>query len=270
MNYLRHPVRAVREPFGTAGLIVACIALIAALAGGAYAAAGLNGKQKKEVKKIAQTEAKKLATGGPAGPQGPAGPAGAKGDNGASGSNGTNGTNGTNGVSVTSEEFSGTKDGKCAGRGGSKFVASSGNTYACNGKEGEPWTAGGTLPSEATETGSWSFTNFVSPPEEFGTAFVPVSFTIPLEAELGEENVHVAPDTDCPGTAADPQAEPGHLCIYQSLKEEEGEDNNLFPLVIHKAASASYDVGASTAGAFLRVEYEGQVATAGTWAVTAE
>lgn len=267
MKRLRHPIRAIREPFGTAGLILASIALIAALTGGAYAASkGLTPQQKKEVKKIAKSF---QGTGpqGAAGAAGPAGPQGAKGDNGAPGSNGTNGTNGVN---VTSEEFSGTKDGKCAGRGGSKFVAASGSTYACNGEKGEPWTAGGTLPSEATETGSWAFTNFVSPPEEFGTAFVPISFTIPLEAELGEDDVHEAPDPACPGTAANPTAEPGNLCIYQSLKEEEGDKNTLFPLVIHKAASASYDVGASTAGAFLRVEYEGQVATAGTWAVTAE
>ena len=39
MKSFRHPVRAIREPFGTAGLIIAVVALVAAVGGNAFAAA---------------------------------------------------------------------------------------------------------------------------------------------------------------------------------------------------------------------------------------
>ena len=64
MKRLRHPIRAIREPFGTAGLIVACVALVLALTGAAFAAAGLTGKQKKEVEKIAKKYAGKPGAAG--------------------------------------------------------------------------------------------------------------------------------------------------------------------------------------------------------------
>ena len=54
MQRLRHPIRAIREPFGKAGLTVAILALVLAMVGGAYASGALTGKQKKEVKKIAK------------------------------------------------------------------------------------------------------------------------------------------------------------------------------------------------------------------------
>jgi hypothetical protein len=98
MNRLRHPIRAIREPFGTAGLIIACIALVAALGGSALAATGaLTGKQKKEVAKIAKKEAKKFATAGPQGPAGTNGASGASGKDGAAGKEGPEGKEGPQG-----------------------------------------------------------------------------------------------------------------------------------------------------------------------------
>jgi hypothetical protein len=84
---LRHPGRALREPFGKAGLIVACCALVLACTGAAFAAGRLTGPQKKEVGKIAAKVAKKDAgKQGPAGKTGPAGPAGPAGAAGPAGS----------------------------------------------------------------------------------------------------------------------------------------------------------------------------------------
>lgn len=191
MNHLRHPVRAIREPLGTAGLIVACVALVAALAGGAYAASSLNGKQKKEVKAIAKQEAKKFATSGPAGLPGPAGPAGAIGKDGQNGSNGAQGTQGIQGP---------------------------------QGIQGEPWTAGGTLPAGETLTGT-----FTTPQVPTGIAgtFVSISFPIPLavgdiptvnlinaggSAEIGEA-------ANCPGSVGEPEADPGNVCLYAEKTE---------------------------------------------------
>jgi hypothetical protein len=176
---------------GTAGLVVAIVALIAALAGTAFAAAGLNSKQKKQVTKIAQKYAGKA---GAPGAQGPAGPQGAKGDVGPKGDTGAKGD---------------------------------------VGPKGDPGEAGvihpgETLPVGATETGAWALGRTSS------TAFTGISFTIPLAEALEQAEVHFIrssnnkelvfnfvsealeelSQTACPGTAAEPKAASGNLCVY--------------------------------------------------------
>jgi len=247
MNRLRHPVRAVREPFGTAGLIVACVALIAALAGGAYAASGgLTAKQKKEVKKIAKQFAGKPGAPGAAGPAGSKGDQGAKGDPGPEGKQGTPGTNGTNGTNGADGE-----DGAC-----------SEENPVCK------------LPSEATETGAWAIG-----PMNASFQYQAVAFNLSLEAapevhvlrENGKEKIlgsggfEEIDQPDCPGTFEEPEAAPGVLCLYT-----EAEGLMLFANVDNPSTgineTASYPTGAvipfqpEEAGAFAR----------GTWAVTAE
>jgi Collagen triple helix repeat (20 copies) len=144
---LRHPIRAIREPFGTAGLIVACIALVLALTGAAFAAAGLSGKQKKEVEKIAKKFAGKPGAQGPVGPVGPQGPVGAKGDAGSAGANGAagatgptgaHGATGADGNSVTSSPVL-VGDPACGGRGGAIYEVEGSNveTEVCNGSVGQ-------------------------------------------------------------------------------------------------------------------------------------
>ena len=237
MKRLRHPIRAIREPFGTAGLIVACVALIAALGGTALAAKGaLTGKQKKEVEKIAKKFAGKPGANGAPGAQGPTG---ASGKDGVAGSNGAPGAPGES-VKVT--ESTGAIEGKCnnntasVGKGGVKLEVGASKTYVCNGHEGSPWTAGGTLPSTKSETGT-----FVAPPSsrEFpgdGTGDqVPISFPIPLAAPLkgqgcapfnvpGEPcQLHVFEGETAPSgctliksgeESMEVGAEPGNLCVY--------------------------------------------------------
>lgn len=187
MNRLRHPVRAIREPFGTAGLIVACVALIAALTGAAYAAGGLNAKQKKEVKKIAKQFAGKP---GAPGATGPAGPAGAKGDTGAAGANGTNGKDGINGT---------------------------------NGKTG--FTS--TLPPGETETGAWGIAfspSIVSLSFNIPLAEAPEALHYVNVA--GEEQTAGGPfdptPDHCVGTAESPTAQEGHVCVYAADEEFAG------------------------------------------------
>jgi hypothetical protein len=159
MSRLRHPIRAIREPFGTAGLVIACIALIAALGGTALAASGaLTGKQKKEVEKIAKKYAGAPGAPGTPGANGTNGANGAKGDIGAAGTNGTNGTPGGAGKSVTSTPIPpGPSEPLCDGEGGVEYLVEGDaeGTLVCNGKEGSPWTAGGTLPPGSIETGAY-------------------------------------------------------------------------------------------------------------------
>ncbi len=257
----------LRTRFGIPG-VISVIALVFAMFGGAYAASNSSGGGKA----TASAKAKKGPRGpkgakgdtGPAGPQGPAGSVGAKGDPGAAGVNGTAGTPGSPGQSVTSVVEPPTPL-HCE-NGGFKLTSASGTQYVCNGENGQNGQSGFTsvLPSGKTETGAWSFSASHSPASTSGTDFVPVSFAIPLENELDETHVHVAPDPACTGSAANPTAPAGSLCVYTGLFEA-----GTYPLSIHKAASEGLEAGASRSGAVLLIEYEGGTSAAGTWAVTA-
>jgi hypothetical protein len=250
MNRLRHPVRAIREPFGTAGLVVACVALIAALGGTALAAAKLNSTQKKEVEKIAKKYAGKPGAPGAAGPQGPAGAngkdgaqgeKGAKGDTGEKGEKGAKGDTGSPGGAGKSVEALTIDTGEeaCAGQGGAEYtVQGSGEfTQVCSGKEGSPWTAGGTLPPGASEAGAWAavggvqtVTTEVEGVKEEVTVgdeemLAPISFPIRLPKGLSAAHVHYSTEANYTdfdeggpshlGCVASVTAPPGDLCVNQ-------------------------------------------------------
>ena len=271
MKRLRRPIRAIREPFGKAGLAVAMIALIAALGGSAIAAKGaLTGKQKKEVEKIAKKYAGKP---GAAGATGPAGPAGGKGDAGSSGANGTdgapgaNGAAGTNGKSVVSEA-EGTGTSHCGGRGGSSFHQEGSTTkvYACNGESGSTGFTE-TLPAGKTETGTFA----IGQPAAAATISedVAISYNIPL-SPLSEPTVNVIAKMEaggfqavkgsldnCPGSFSEPEAEPGNLCLYGDETFTTAEKIGFLQVWFSKASGAVLNATISAGGAFK-----------GTWAVT--
>ncbi len=274
MKRLRHPIRSLREPFGKAGLTIAILALVMAMAGGAYAAGALTGKQKKEVEKIAKKYAGKPGAPGAAGTQGPAGaagPVGAKGDQGIQGAQGNLGATGATGKSVV---LTAESAGANCEKGGTK-VEVEGNAaskkYVCNGKDGATGFTE-TLPPGKTETGAWVANGPLEVPPAIGHAKVPISFTIPLSTELTEEEVHVKPvgfagDSDCPGTAEEPKAAAGHLCVYTTrLATNTGE----FEVSLVLKANKPEEIGAGKTGAFFEVVYENRLDYGhGTWAVTA-
>jgi Collagen triple helix repeat (20 copies) len=217
----------LRNRFGIPG-VISVIALVFAMLGGAYAASDDSGSGSKA---SASAKAKKGPRGpkgpkgpvGPAGPQGPAGPAGAKGDTGAAGSNGTNGkdgedgTDGTDGIDGTSVTTSAASTEECPS-GGIKVTSASPPAKVCNGQTGFVET----LPSEATEKGTWWF-QATNDPEQYA----PVSFPIPLSvadaASIKETHVSTEKaedfEAECPGTINDPKAEPGALCFYINSTE---------------------------------------------------
>jgi hypothetical protein len=251
----------MHNKFGTAGLVVAVVALVAALTGAAFAAGGLTKQQEKQVKKIAKKYAGKR---GPAGPQGPAGAQGSQGAKGDKGDPGANGANGTNGVSPVGTSFNGAQGG-CT-EGGVKFVGAN-TTYACNGAEGQTgFTA--TLPPGETETGTFA----VGFTAAGGLQLAPISYNIPLtdpatinvvnatETEWFDPNLGPQAGTspNCPGTADEPEAEPGFLCVYAD------EEFNLEGPGYEPWNSKSYVSGAVL---YVRLKAEGKAA--GTWAVTA-
>lgn len=272
----------MRNQLGPAGFAIAIVAVVLALGGAALAAKGaLTGKQKKEVEKIAKKYAGEPGPAGPAGQAGAAGPQGPKGDPGTAGANGGNGADGSDGTSVTSTESANTIDGThCVGVGGSKFVAASGTTYACNGKEGKQGQTGftKTLPPNATETGTWG----TGPNAPAGNKGIPISFPIPLA--VAPASVVVVPpaqesEPGCPGrgggTFGDgyvpttPEAEPGVLCVYV-MKEEVGHVGNAFISEYNEEFAEFESVpGVSTTGTVLSVPCPENCQVGGTWAVTA-
>jgi hypothetical protein len=262
----------IHQKLGTAGFIISIVALVAALGGGAYAASGgLSGKQKKEVEKIAKKYSGKpgaAGAAGPAGPTGPAGAAGAKGDAGAAGAagvgtKGEKGEKGEAGTAGESVEVVETNPAACGAAGGVTYEVEATPTAVCSGEEGSPWTAGGTLPKGATETGAWAF----SGASTSGEVYAPISFTIPLSAPLAAADVHyIVPGGQipnvCTGSATSPTAAEGELCVYETEPTSGATLGGIFGL-------GNAEEGASSAGAF--IYFEGATAAAqgiGSFAVT--
>lgn len=260
MKKLRHPIRSTREPFGTAGLIIAVVALVLAVSGAALAATdALSGKQRKEVERIASKYAGVPGASGPVGPGGPSGRDGAGGKDGASGVDGKN------------VEVAGSAPG-CPAGGVTVQVAGEGSTKKeiCNVKDGETGFTE-TLPSGKTETGVWGGVI-----HEIGP--VPISFAIPLSAPISEADTKIIPEGGTPpaecedpahtGSAGveNPEAKPGFLCIYVELTAD---------TLVEETQAPGTGNGAGTMGTFVELVPEehstfGEFGKArGTWAVTA-
>lgn len=120
---------------------------------------------------------------------------------------------------------------------------------------GDPWTAGGTLPSGKSQSGTWAAATFGSQ----GTDIAAVSFGFQL---LSSPDVHVIGkgfdgiqhSTECPGSVGVPLAAKGNVCFY-TVENEGLTLLEAFPF---------------TSGTLLK--FKGPTfgaAVAGTWAVTA-
>jgi hypothetical protein len=151
--------------------------------------------------------------------------------------------------------------------GGTEFSSVSGTSYACNGRIGEdgdpgvngqPWTPDNTLPPGATLTGGWAMGD-----GNAGTAFfqnfvdTAISFPIRLPAALDEAHVEAkavgyvgTPADNCPGTAEDPQAKPGYLCVYTGAAVDAASSPATVDTVTNLSGTAA---GASVSGAHLRI-----------------
>jgi hypothetical protein len=242
------------------GLTVAVIALIFALAGGAFAASGgLSGKQKKETEKIAKKFAGKPGPAGKAGANGATGPAGSQGSPGAKGDKGDAGLQGPPGKSVEVKAIA-AGGSECEERNGA-LVKEKGASTGVEVCEGSPWTAGGTLPSGATETGTFSVQGSIeNKSEKEHGLFTTISFPIPLSLPLDADHVKLVvglPGPECQtsagdfGNAEEPVAQPGYLCVFIG-----GENAGTFYEQIEPLGSGFLDnaSGAGTSGARIRFE----------------
>lgn len=262
------------------------LALVFAMTGGAYAAKHWIITSTKQIKPSVLKQLKGArGPAGPAGPAGPTGPAGVNGKDGTPGEKGAKGDPGAPGESVSMKQAAVSE---CKGEGGVAFTVAGKTQAACN---GSPWTAGGTLPSGKTETGTWVVSG---PGNEL--VYVPVSFTIPLAEGIEASKVHyvdhkdkeivknskgeyeeVAP-TNCPGTAGEPQAQPGQFCIYETettgLNEPTFTDGEKGPVpaAVFQPGGNTTNPGTGKTGAVIYFGFisSGLNAGNGTWAVTAE
>lgn len=252
------------------------VVLVFAMSGGAYAASKYLITSTKQISpKVLKALAGKTGPRGLqglAGAQGSPGPEGKTGAQGIPGAQGNQGSNGNNGAAGAT----GPK-----GPAGASVTGPTGPTGP-KGATGSPWPAGGTLPSGATETGSWG----VVRPEEakaqgqgINFAYAPISFAIPLAAELGESNVHlIAPagkgggaGTGCPTTSSvsKPEAEPGNLCVFEGPDERNVEEIEIVNPMNDEEKKAG------TTGAILHIapqesEVVNPIVAWGTWAVAGE
>ena len=274
----------LRNRFGIPGAI-SVIALVFAMFGGAYAASNSSGGGKATASAAKGKPGPRGKTGktGPAGPQGPAGPVGPAGPQGAKGDPGVLGSNGAPGASVSGAPIAPGSN-ECASKaGGVKYTLGATSTPVCNGKDGETGFTE-VLPSGKTETGAWSayFENYSEEEgaEEAGIgSTVALPFAIPLAASLdgahvfahaanydGEDEVGTEHE-NCPGSAENPQAAPGFLCVYTGFAFGTTEIESIFNPVTGQFGGP----GAATAGAGLHMTttFTPGIAS-GTWAVTAE
>jgi hypothetical protein len=279
----------IRRRFSYAN-VVATLALFFAMTGGALAASHYLITSAKQIKPSVLSALKgKAGAAGATGSVGAAGTVGAQGPQGSVGAKGETGETGPQGPEG--------KEGKA-------------------GKNGTNGTTGFTemLPAGKTETGTWAFGASMT---EGTTAYaehralVPLSFNIPLKEALERSDVYfigqdrmncseseepgreeceeakqrveqadAEAEAACPGSAAEPTAEPGNLCVYTTYLAAPGPA--IYGLVANAESPALGDNGgAAPTGAllYLIVRSEGSVgggASAiglaeayGTWAVTA-
>lgn len=213
---------AIRRRFSYANVALT-LALVFAMSGGAYAAKRYLITSTKQLSPsvLKALEGKSGIPGAPGtvGPAGPAGSAGPAGQIGPAGPAGPGGSNGSNGTSVTSKALT-TSDAGCNKEGGAEFTAAEGKkTLVCNGKEGSPWTAGGTLPKNASEKGEW---NVVGVGPALGSA---ISFAIPLAAALDEAHTHFIGESEGEGESKQAAAITSHECEgnYEAPKAASGQ-----------------------------------------------
>jgi hypothetical protein len=205
--------------------VIAVIALVFAMLGGAYAATQSSRTGGLTAKQKKEVKAIAKSFQG-TGPAGPAGPTGPAGPAGPQGAAGTAGAKGDQGEPGADGETGFTE----------------------------------TLPEGETETGAWGTIIPAS-----GGALEGLPFNIPLEASLASTNVHIAPDANCPGTVAEPEAAAGHLCVYTGTVTGTGGPVAIIP----GEGGFGLVTGADRSGASLFLEGAANTIIRGTWAVTA-
>ncbi|MGC2374859.1 MAG: hypothetical protein WA484_13385 [Solirubrobacteraceae bacterium] len=295
------------------------LALVFAMTGGAFAANKYLITSTKQIKPSVLKQLQgKSGKAGPEGKAGAAGLPGKDGTNGINGQGGTPGVNGesvtntpvaagasscaklggaefkvgggvatfacdgkagANGVPGESVVMKAEPKGANCKEGGANFVVAGKTEYACNGSEGSPWTAGGTLPKGKTLTGQWAAGGLAECAypscASFGyiqtgvslalpLAFAPTSIIIGKEEGKGEPKEATAiANGECTGTSSEPGAAEGKLCVFIS------EEVNLIArpeMGVLTGPESHHTYGFKV---FAFSKEKGAMAMTGSWAATA-
>jgi hypothetical protein len=233
---------------------IAGLALVFAMTGGAYAAKKYLITSTKQISpsvlKALQGKAGAAGTPGAAGAQGPAGPVGPAGPGGSRGETGPAGAAGKDGAPG--------KDGATGKSGATGATGAAGATGFTE-----------TLPEGKTETGTWRLVS------TGGEQFTPISFAIPLSKEDAKTmafeifEAGEASTPNCPGSAEEPKAEPGFLCVYTTSTATTylGQLENVYKLT-NKGEPVE---GVSPSGALAHAEnIAAEKTIGGSFAVTAQ
>ena len=135
------------------------------------------------------------------------------------------------------------------------------------GPKGDPGAIA-VVPSKATIRGVYALDFKADGSIEAGTtsfSFGAVLPAAPLAPPANFIDVGEGPTASCPGSAGDPQAAPGNLCVYEGGKTNTGEGATIF----HPSSGSTYEADQYGAGLYKTSVAAGHAKSFGTWAVTA-
>ncbi len=247
--------------------VILTFALVFAFTGGAFAAGKYLITSTKQISpKVLKSLTGKPGKNGAPGAPGAQGPQGAPGAPGANGKDGAPGT-GTTGESVAFKAVPTSDSAKCSGLGGGEYTLAGKTTLICNGQTGFTET----LPSEKSEKGDWVVSGLAGPDPElapFSAVEGAISFPIPLGGAPTVEQILPGQGLPpgCAGNVANPEAKPGHLCIFIF------SDTNLQTLASASAGTGEFNKADATGALLYGIPINAgeDVFAKGTWAVNAE
>ena len=132
------------------------------------------------------------------------------------------------------------------------------------GKQGPPGPFVANLPSGQTLRGNYAGRAFGKVGQNMQ---IPITFAFPLASAPATHYIvsGEAPPAQCPGTAAEPRATPGNLCVYESTSAINAKEMRVFDPI----GGENNEANRFGAGVAAVAVVEGDFRIRGSWAVTA-
>jgi hypothetical protein len=138
------------------------------------------------------------------------------------------------------------------------------NADRLDGLDSSNLTPGGVLPSGRTITGTYALQYEATGPSGTGRTAFSFGASLPIAPKVHFIAYGGAATAQCPGSAANPKAAPGHLCVYESWYY------NVWAQRLFKVSTQQLDAADRFgAGVYVQANAQGLAGSTGTWAVTA-